>query len=78
VNTSQAVKALNSGLDNLIAAEPDITKYDTMVGDGDCGLCLKTGAEAVLAHLTESSISTDAVQFVSQIAHVLEFSMDGT
>ena len=78
VNTSQAVEALKFGLNDLIAAEPDITKYDTMVGDGDCGLCLKAGAEAVLAHLTNDSISADAVQFVSQIAHVLESNMDGT
>jgi dihydroxyacetone kinase len=77
VNVSQAVKALTLGLNNLIAAEPNVTKYDTMVGDGDCGLCLKTGAEAVLAHVSKSTI-TDAVQFVSQIALVVESSMDGT
>jgi dihydroxyacetone kinase len=29
----------------VIAAEPDITNYDTIVGDGDCGIGLKRGAE---------------------------------
>jgi hypothetical protein len=34
-----------TGLNRLIAAEPDVTKYDTIVGDGDCGIGLKRGAE---------------------------------
>lgn len=36
---------LASGLQAVIAAEPDVTKYDTIVGDGDCGIGLKRGAE---------------------------------
>jgi dihydroxyacetone kinase len=32
-------------LRRLIKAEPEITKYDTIVGDGDCGVGLKRGAE---------------------------------
>lgn len=31
----------------VIAAEPDITNYDTVVGDGDCGIGLKRGAEGM-------------------------------
>ena len=38
-------KALESALMRVIAAEPDITNYDTIVGDGDCGIGLKRGAE---------------------------------
>jgi dihydroxyacetone kinase len=37
--------ALMMGLERLIAAEPHVTKYDTVVGDGDCGIGLKRGAE---------------------------------
>jgi dihydroxyacetone kinase len=37
--------ALTGGLERIITAEPDITKYDTIVGDGDCGIGLKRGAE---------------------------------
>lgn len=69
---------LKSGLNRLISAEPEITKFDTMVGDGDCGLCLKAGAEAILAHIEQQSISTDAVSTVSTIAQVVESNMDGT
>ncbi|KFY79233.1 hypothetical protein V499_01737 [Pseudogymnoascus sp. VKM F-103] len=74
----RAIKALESGLVGLISAEPEITKYDTMVGDGDCGLCLKAGAEAVLAHIKKDRMSSDVAQFVSQIAYIVESSMDGT
>lgn len=38
-------KVLAAGLERLISAEPDITRYDTVVGDGDCGVGLKRGAE---------------------------------
>lgn len=37
--------ALVNALQRVIAAEPAITKYDTVVGDGDCGIGLKRGAE---------------------------------
>lgn len=40
-----AKSALKNALERVIAAEPDITRYDTVVGDGDCGIGLKRGAE---------------------------------
>lgn len=36
---------LTSGLEAVIAAEPEVTRYDTVVGDGDCGIGLKRGAD---------------------------------
>lgn len=41
-------KAVSSACNNVVAAEPEITKFDTIAGDGDCGLCLKAMAEGVL------------------------------
>jgi hypothetical protein len=38
---TQAV--LRSGLEALVAAEPEITRYDNLIGDGDCGITLKRG-----------------------------------
>ena len=59
--------ALTAGLERLIAAEPDVTKYDTVVGDGDCGIGLKRGAEcnyhvllSLMYILTNSSCRQDA------------------
>ncbi len=37
--------ALEAGLQRVIAAEAEITQYDTVVGDGDCGIGMKRGAE---------------------------------
>lgn len=39
--------ALTAGLQRVIDAEPDVTRYDTVVGDGDCGIGLKRGAEGI-------------------------------
>lgn len=39
------LKKLKSGLKAMIATEPEVTKFDTVVGDGDCGTTLKRGAE---------------------------------
>jgi dihydroxyacetone kinase len=39
---------LTAGLERVIAAEPDVTRYDTVVGDGDCGIGLKRGAEGIV------------------------------
>lgn len=69
---------LERALGNVIAAEPEVTRYDTLVGDGDCGLCLKGGAEAVLSFIRGHPDVTDAVQLVASVAHVVETSMDGT
>ena len=44
-DVAAATKYLTEGLQSVIAAEPDVTRYDTVVGDGDCGIGLKRGAE---------------------------------
>ncbi|KAI9779722.1 MAG: hypothetical protein M1839_007220 [Geoglossum umbratile] len=74
----QAKKALVSGLDKVIAIEPEVTKYDTLVGDGDCGIGLKRGAEFIKSWLSKNELSDDAVVAVSAIARSVELSMDGT
>lgn len=42
---------LVTALETLIEAEPKITHYDTVVGDGDCGETLAQGANAILTAL---------------------------
>jgi dihydroxyacetone kinase len=49
LNSETTKTALTAALQRLIAAEPDVTKYDTVVGDGDCGIGLKRGAEGLYA-----------------------------
>ncbi|KAE8408070.1 Dak1 domain-containing protein [Aspergillus pseudonomiae] len=73
-------KVLGSGLRRIIDAEPTVTRYDTIVGDGDCGVGLKRGAEAVLALLEDnlSSLDDDVVKTVNRIVTIVENTMDGT
>ncbi|KAK8181027.1 dihydroxyacetone kinase [Phyllosticta citribraziliensis] len=73
-----AQKALEAGLKQVIAAEPEVTKYDTIVGDGDCGIGLRRGAEALLTMLKEIETPKDAAVLVNNITQVVEKEMDGT
>ncbi|OAA68753.1 dihydroxyacetone kinase [Niveomyces insectorum RCEF 264] len=72
--------ALARGLTRVVDAEPEITQYDTVVGDGDCGTGMKRGAEALLEHLSSSAtgLTGDAVVDVANLVPVVERSMDGT
>ncbi|KAL2207736.1 dihydroxyacetone kinase [Sarocladium strictum] len=69
---------VTTALERVIAAEPEITRYDTVVGDGDCGIGLKRGAEAVLKHMSSHPLTGDVVVDVASIVPVIENNMDGT
>ncbi|KAG8158997.1 hypothetical protein KVR01_011440 [Diaporthe batatas] len=77
-DASVASKALQSGLEYVIAIEPDVTRYDSVVGDGDCGIGLKRGAEAIIEHLKANPLTGDAVIDIANIVSVVEMAMDGT
>ncbi|EYB25629.1 hypothetical protein FG05_35345 [Fusarium graminearum] len=66
------------GLRRLIEAEPEITHYDTIVGDGDCAIGLKRGAEAVLRHVLGQPLVGSAVLDLASILPIIETSMGGT
>lgn len=68
---------MEPALNKLIAAEAEVTRYDSVVGDGDCGLGLKRGAEAVLRVLPSLS-SHDAMMTFAKIVPTVEQNMDGT
>ncbi|KAN0096893.1 dihydroxyacetone kinase [Hyaloscypha variabilis] len=78
LDPERACAVLRAGLESAIAAEPDVTKYDTIIGDGDCGIGLKRGAEAVKMELACANLPSDAVAFVNRIIPIVELSMDGT
>jgi len=69
---------LSSGLQRVISSEPELTKYDTIVGDGDCGVGMKRGAEGIMNYLNSTEIPDDAVLNLSNIVQVVEKTMDGT
>ncbi|KAL6711398.1 dihydroxyacetone kinase Dak1 [Coniothyrium glycines] len=78
VDPAQAKSTLTTALERLIAAEPDVTRFDTIVGDGDCGIGLKRGAESILKMLGTARSTDDLLILVSHIIQVVEVSMDGT
>ncbi|PMD59246.1 dihydroxyacetone kinase [Hyaloscypha bicolor E] len=78
ISTEAFKTALTGGLERVIAAEADVTKFDTAVGDGDCGIGLKRGAEAVLKLLSTTQLTGDAVLDLSKVVQVVENTMDGT
>ena len=77
VDPKHVKSTLEPALHKLIADEAAITKYDTVVGDGDCGIGLKRGAEATLSSLS-SLTSSDVMEFFATICPTIEKSMDGT
>jgi len=78
LDNAEAKKVLKAGLERVIAAEPDVTHYDTVVGDGDCGIGLKRGADSILELMGSGLDTTDAALFLGRIISVIETSMDGT
>ncbi|KAJ4423540.1 dihydroxyacetone kinase Dak1 [Gnomoniopsis sp. IMI 355080] len=77
-DAESATQALKAGLQHVIAVEPDVTRFDSVVGDGDCGIGLKRGAEAIIEHLAAEPLIGDAVVDLASIVTVVEMAMDGT
>jgi triose/dihydroxyacetone kinase / FAD-AMP lyase (cyclizing) len=80
--TNFATIAKNAILDavtKLADAEPMLTKYDTIVGDGDCGITMKRGAIEIMSLTQNGSIATShpIPMFVS-LADAVSASMGGT
>ena len=49
-NPGAFTHAVESACNALDSAEPEITRMDTISGDGDCGLTLQTGARGMRSH----------------------------
>ena len=73
-------KMLRGACDALVEAEPDLTKWDTVMGDGDCGETLKTGATSLLAALDEQKIAAKGsiVTVLQELEDIVESKMGGT
>jgi dihydroxyacetone kinase len=76
---STFIAAIENACNRVIKAEPEITRMDTIAGDGDCGLTLKEGASGVLEAIKEGKIKgDDVVSSLIAIARVAEEKMGGT
>ena len=63
---------------SLIESEPILTKYDTIVGDGDCGITMERGAKEILVRLESKKLGTSPVPFFESLAVAVSASMGGT
>jgi len=74
-----AKKMISSATTKLSAEEPLLTKYDTIVGDGDCGITMKRGATEVASRLENGSLPVDhPVTLFAALADAVSASMGGT
>lgn len=78
--STRAHTLLQAVAEAIIAAEPELTKLDTIVGDGDCGITWKRGATAILEALQENAAQWTAhpVTMATTLAEVVSHSMGGT
>ncbi|KZO91206.1 dihydroxyacetone kinase [Calocera viscosa TUFC12733] len=78
-NPKQVESAIRAAGKKVIACEPELTKWDTQVGDGDCGITFANAAQAVIDALgTDALPTTYASETIASIVHVLEPTMGGT
>ncbi|KAI2601988.1 glycerone kinase [Hypoxylon sp. NC1633] len=73
-------RMLRGACNELIAAEPDLTKWDTVMGDGDCGETLKTGASCLIAALDSKKLAEQGSVFavLQELEEIVEGKMGGT
>lgn len=70
--------AIASVCDMLIAKEAELTTWDTQVGDGDCGLTLKKGAEAIRDDMSKAYSLNDPQLTAKQLAGSIRRAMGGS
>ncbi|KAK5628732.1 hypothetical protein RRF57_004447 [Xylaria bambusicola] len=79
VDPTQLDRMLRTACVRLIEAEPDLTRWDTVMGDGDCGETLKQGALCLLEALDAGVTKNGSVGAVLQeLEEILEGKMGGT
>ncbi|PWN51124.1 putative DAK2-dihydroxyacetone kinase [Violaceomyces palustris] len=72
-------KAITAACAATVEVEPELTKFDTIVGDGDCGETLMQAGQAVKKALDAGKIPLDnAAGTVLGIGSVIESAMGGT
>lgn len=84
VDAARLEKALRQACNDLAAAEPDLTKWDTVMGDGDCGETLMTGALSLLAAVDGAegvsplAKAGSSVAVLRSLENIVETKMGGT
>ncbi|KAK6462017.1 Dak1 domain-containing protein [Scheffersomyces coipomensis] len=71
---------VRTAAERVIKKEPDLTEWDTKMGDGDCGYGLKAGAELVLKKLIEDKIAASGsiLNVLHVVLNIIKDDMGGT
>ncbi|KAK0549244.1 hypothetical protein OC846_003400 [Tilletia horrida] len=79
-NKARIQSMIQGAISAVVKAEPEITRLDTLQGDGDCGTTLKAMATQVGSSLPAimEKHAVDASGLIGQIGEVVESSMGGT
>ncbi len=70
----EIIKSISS---NLINAEQMLTDLDSQIGDGDCGIGVRKGFEAV-SHVSNELSSMDIPDILKKVGFTLAYTIGGT
>ena len=76
-NPQAFVQAISRACEAVCQAEPEITRMDTIAGDGDCGLTLKAGAEGECIEEKVNSVKFSYCHFIATLAKIKEGVISG-
>ena len=78
VNVTARRSRVSEACKNVIATEVKITYFDPIVGNGDYGMTLARGVQAVLSFVNSTQLSPNASHTMLRIANVVEDNTDDT
>ncbi|KAG7442219.1 dihydroxyacetone kinase [Guyanagaster necrorhizus] len=72
-------RVIRAGAQAVLASEPDLTKWDTIVGDGDCGETCAAGSKAILKALDDGlGEDGDLVGVLRDVTETIDDTCGGT
>ena len=79
INPQVVDKAIRAACTIILENEEQLTKWDLIVGDGDCGITMKRGATEILQRLENKTVCiTNPVDLCLTLADAVSQSMGGT
>ncbi|KAH8826708.1 Dak1 domain-containing protein [Flagelloscypha sp. PMI_526] len=78
-NSKVLVDAIRAGATAVLNSEPDLTRWDTIVGDGDCGETCAAGSKAVLDALDKGlGADGELVSLLRELTEIIDDTCGGT
>ncbi|KIY72772.1 Dak1-domain-containing protein, partial [Cylindrobasidium torrendii FP15055 ss-10] len=79
VNPEILRRSIRAGAQAVYDSEPDLTKWDTIVGDGDCGETCAAGSKAIIEALdTGLGKDGDLVHTLREVTEIIDNNCGGT